>query len=414
MSGDQQAIAIGFTNLIFTMIGMSMIDRLGRKTLLLIGAAGTASCLAGVAWILSQQRAPGHAGVAVDWVYRFLCDVAGRGDLGVYRRGISKRRALKGAGRGECQPLDDEHHHRADLPVGGVAHGQSVPFVFFSVMTVVQFLTVLFTYPETKGRNAGSFAGDGWLRRIEICSSRVTRRRSRNLLHGPNFQAAVALFGGQERRLRREQLRSLRAAPIPRAQRGPKWLATQPTMGAPIGVPPSAMATRRAITLPRIAGSVESCIALLVPLPKVSRAAPMITRAAAKPQYPGAIAARVQPIPKTPAPPKRDGKPGFWRPAANKAPESVPTAMMEEQAESACIGVEDIHGHGGDEDGKVHTKGADQKQHDQDGPEVRPSPHVVKPFHESRSCAMRSGALMQFRRDERRTLKSGQRRRRAR
>jgi hypothetical protein len=30
--------------------------------------------------------------------------------------------------------------------------GQSVPFVFFSVMTAVQFLTVLFSYPETKGQ----------------------------------------------------------------------------------------------------------------------------------------------------------------------------------------------------------------------------------------------------------------------
>jgi len=30
--------------------------------------------------------------------------------------------------------------------------GQSVPFVFFAVMTAVQFVTVLFTYPETKGQ----------------------------------------------------------------------------------------------------------------------------------------------------------------------------------------------------------------------------------------------------------------------
>jgi len=42
--------------------------------------------------------------------------------------------------------------------------------------------------------------------------------------------------------------------------------ATQPTTGAPIGVPPSAMPTRSAITRPRIAGSVESCIRLFVVL----------------------------------------------------------------------------------------------------------------------------------------------------
>src|ERR1700739_2740516 len=62
LSGDQQAIAIGFTNLIFTIIGMSVIDKLGRRTLLLIGAAGTASCLAGVAWIFSTNS---HQGLLV-------------------------------------------------------------------------------------------------------------------------------------------------------------------------------------------------------------------------------------------------------------------------------------------------------------------------------------------------------------
>ena len=64
ISGDQQAIAIGFTNLIFTMVGMSAIDKLGRKTLLLVGAAGTASCLAGVAWLFKTHSHPG----ALVWI----------------------------------------------------------------------------------------------------------------------------------------------------------------------------------------------------------------------------------------------------------------------------------------------------------------------------------------------------------
>jgi hypothetical protein len=28
----------------------------------------------------------------------------------------------------------------------------ATPFIFFSIMTVIQFFTVLFTYPETKGQ----------------------------------------------------------------------------------------------------------------------------------------------------------------------------------------------------------------------------------------------------------------------
>jgi len=53
VSSDMQAVAIGLTNLIFTMVGMSIIDRVGRRKLLLIGAVGTGICLAGVAAIFA-------------------------------------------------------------------------------------------------------------------------------------------------------------------------------------------------------------------------------------------------------------------------------------------------------------------------------------------------------------------------
>src|SRR6202790_418932 len=48
ISGNLQAVAIGATNLAFTMIAMSVIDKIGRKTLLLVGAVGTAECPPGV------------------------------------------------------------------------------------------------------------------------------------------------------------------------------------------------------------------------------------------------------------------------------------------------------------------------------------------------------------------------------
>src|SRR3546814_4063282 len=40
LSPDRQAVMIGIANLVFTLVGMALIDRLGRKTLLLAGAAG--------------------------------------------------------------------------------------------------------------------------------------------------------------------------------------------------------------------------------------------------------------------------------------------------------------------------------------------------------------------------------------
>ena len=56
VSGDLQAVAIGATNLLFTMLAMSVIDKVGRKKLLLIGSVGTALCLAGVAAIFLTGR----------------------------------------------------------------------------------------------------------------------------------------------------------------------------------------------------------------------------------------------------------------------------------------------------------------------------------------------------------------------
>ena len=85
-------------------------------------------------------------------------------------------------------------------------------------------------------------------------SSMLKRRRSTG-----------AVAQGRAPRLREmamdrdQRCRPPAAAPTPSAQRGPNRSATQPTMGAPIGVPPSAMARKIAITRPRIAGSVESC-----------------------------------------------------------------------------------------------------------------------------------------------------------
>ena len=68
------------------------------------------------------------------------------------------------------------------------------------------------------------------------------------------------------------------AAPTASAHLGPKASATQPTIGAPIGVPPSATARRIATTRPRIAGSVESWTVLFVVVVNVCAAMPMRTR----------------------------------------------------------------------------------------------------------------------------------------
>jgi sugar porter (SP) family MFS transporter len=152
ISGDQQAIAIGFTNLIFTMVGMSVIDKLGRKTLLLVGAAGTAGCLAGVAWLFKTHSHPG----ALVWIlvtYIAFFALSQGAVIWVYIGEVFPNSVRsKGQGVGNASHWIMNTVIALEFPV--VVHflNTETPFVFFAVMTMVQFLVVFIAYPETKGQ----------------------------------------------------------------------------------------------------------------------------------------------------------------------------------------------------------------------------------------------------------------------
>jgi sugar porter (SP) family MFS transporter len=152
ISGDQQAIAIGFTNLVFTVVGMAAIDKLGRKTLLLIGAAGTASCLAGVAWLFKTHSHPG----ALVWVlvtYIAFFALSQGAVIWVYIGEVFPNSVRsKGQGVGNASHWIMNTAIALEFPVVVHSLNTGTPFVFFAVMTVVQFLVVLFVYPETKGQ----------------------------------------------------------------------------------------------------------------------------------------------------------------------------------------------------------------------------------------------------------------------
>ena len=152
LSGDKQAIAIGFTNLIFTIVGMSMIDKLGRKTLLLIGAAGTASCLAAVSLLFATNS---HAGALV-WLfvaYIAFFALSQGAVIWVYIGEVFPNHVRsKGQGAGNASHWIMNTIIALEFPVLVVSLGRSAPFIFFAVMTVVQFFTVLLFYPETKGQ----------------------------------------------------------------------------------------------------------------------------------------------------------------------------------------------------------------------------------------------------------------------
>jgi SP family arabinose:H+ symporter-like MFS transporter len=152
ISGDQQAIAIGFTNLIFTMVGMSVIDKLGRKTLLLIGAAGTAVCLGGVAWLFATHSHPG----ALVWIlvtYIAFFALSQGAVIWVYIGEVFPNSVRsKGQGVGNASHWIMNTAIALEFPVVVHSLNTQTPFVFFAAMTVVQFVVVLLWYPETKGQ----------------------------------------------------------------------------------------------------------------------------------------------------------------------------------------------------------------------------------------------------------------------
>jgi len=150
VSGDLQAVAVGGMNLLATLLGMSLIDKLGRKTLLLIGSVGTAACLAGVAWVFfAQSHQSSLLWLLVAYIAFFA--ISQGAVIWVYISEIFPNRV-----RAKGQALGSSSHWIMNaliaysFPQLAKSSG-AYPFVLFAAMMVVQFFVVLFFYPETKG-----------------------------------------------------------------------------------------------------------------------------------------------------------------------------------------------------------------------------------------------------------------------
>lgn len=150
VSGNLQAVIVGATNLVFTIIAMAVIDLIGRKTLLLIGAVGTAASLGGVAAIFLTSR---HENLLV-WCLASFIAFFGFSQGAVIWVFISE--VFPNSVRAKGQSLGCFSHWFMNALISGIfplmaASSGAYPFVFFAFMMVVQFFVVLFFYPETKG-----------------------------------------------------------------------------------------------------------------------------------------------------------------------------------------------------------------------------------------------------------------------
>lgn len=150
VSGDLQAVLIGFTNLVFTLFAMSIIDRFGRKKLLVIGAAGMTVCLGGVGVIfLANSNEWMLVWLLVGFIAFFAFSQGAV--IWVYISEVFPNRV-----RAKGQSLGTLTHWVVNAAISFgfpqvASYSRGAPFVFFSAMMLVMFFVVLFYYPETKG-----------------------------------------------------------------------------------------------------------------------------------------------------------------------------------------------------------------------------------------------------------------------
>jgi sugar porter (SP) family MFS transporter len=150
LSADRQAVLLGAMNFCATILAMTVIDKLGRKSLLLIGSVGTAVCLAGVAAIfhLSSHQSD------LLWLlvgFIFFFSISQGAVIWVYISEVFPTRV-----RSKGQSLGSSSHWIMNALISGffpwvAKHSTAAPFAFFSAMMVLQFVVVLLAYPETKG-----------------------------------------------------------------------------------------------------------------------------------------------------------------------------------------------------------------------------------------------------------------------
>jgi sugar porter (SP) family MFS transporter len=150
MSADLQSMAIGATNLIATVIGMSVIDRLGRKVLLLVGSVGTAAALAGVAVIMGTGT---HQALLLPLLVGFIASFALSQGAVIW---VYLSEVFPTPVRARGQSLGSATHWVMNALLSSAfpavaAVSKAGPFAFFALMMALQFVVVLVAFPETKG-----------------------------------------------------------------------------------------------------------------------------------------------------------------------------------------------------------------------------------------------------------------------
>ncbi len=151
-----QSVAVGGTNLVFTMMAMGVIDLLGRRKLMLVGSVGYIISLSTTAWAFytygTDFTTAGSVVVLLSLLVFIASHAFGQGAvIWVFISEIFPNRV-----RARGQALGSfTHWFMAALiswtfPIVAEQSGGNA-FAFYAAMTVLQLLWVIFMMPETKG-----------------------------------------------------------------------------------------------------------------------------------------------------------------------------------------------------------------------------------------------------------------------
>ncbi len=155
ISSGEQTVAVGAANLVFTFVGMALIDRVGRKILLLAGSVGMSAALAGVTAIFFSGS---HRSLLLPLLIVFIAFFAASQGAVIW---VYLSEIFPNSVREKGQTLASFWLWTLTAIVTGifprVAEASSgFAFLFFTLATVTQAVVVLRFFPETRGRTLES------------------------------------------------------------------------------------------------------------------------------------------------------------------------------------------------------------------------------------------------------------------
>ena len=145
-----QSIGIGVTNLLFTFVGLWLIDRLGRRTLLLIGSIGYILSLGACAWAFYTH----HESIVPACIFAFIAAHAvGQGTViwVLISEIFPNRYRAMGQSLGSATHWVFAALLTTVFPLMVSAFHPGTIFLFFCGMMALQLVWVLAMVPETKG-----------------------------------------------------------------------------------------------------------------------------------------------------------------------------------------------------------------------------------------------------------------------